>query len=251
MTLVPSAEDLVRVRLGIAYDGTDFSGWAKQPGLRTVQGVLEEALDTLFRHGARRPRCVVAGRTDAGVHAAGQVAHLDLTAPSSQTRRAGARRRRSRGAARRVDRMNGVLGSDSDVVVTSSELAPEGFDARFSAIWRRYEYRLADAVARARSSGRTFTSRVPRRLSTSSLMHAAAQSLLGLHDFAAFCKPRRVRRPSARCSPSPGSATTRACSWRGSGRRVLPQHGAGARRRLRRRGGGALRHDELVWLRDG
>ena len=179
MTLVPSADDLVRVRLGIAYDGTGFSGWAKQPTLRTVQGVLEEALDTIYHRHGPAPALVVAGRTDAGVHATGQVAHLDLT-PAQAARVA------PEALARRV---SGVLGSTSDVVVTSSERAAESFDARFSATWRRYEYRLADASTERNPLERTFTAAYTGSLD-GGLMHEAAQSLLGLRDFASFCKPR-------------------------------------------------------------
>jgi tRNA pseudouridine38-40 synthase len=170
----------VRVRLGIAYDGTDFSGWARQPGLRTVQGVLEEALSTLYRrvdHPA--PALSVAGRTDAGVHAAGQVAHLDLTeaqlarvSPESLARR-----------------LNGILGASSDVVVTSSTRAPDGFDARFAAVWRRYEYRIADLDAPRDPLQRHRTVWFSGALDAAA-MDAAAGTLLGLHDFASFCKPR-------------------------------------------------------------
>ena len=141
MTLVPSADDLVRVRLGIAYDGTGFSGWAKQPTLRTVQGVLEEALDTIYHRHGPAPALVVAGRTDAGVHATGQVAHLDLT-PAQAARVA------PEALARRV---NGVLGSTSDVVLTSSERAAESFD-----IWdfALSDEEMARITALARPDGR-------------------------------------------------------------------------------------------------
>jgi hypothetical protein len=74
-----SRDDLIRLRLDIPYDGTDFSGWAIQPKLRTVQGELEAALATVFRKHGEPPRLTVAGRTDVGVHALGQVVHLDLT----------------------------------------------------------------------------------------------------------------------------------------------------------------------------
>jgi tRNA pseudouridine38-40 synthase len=167
-----------RIRLDLAYDGTAFSGWARQPGLRTVQGVLEEALATVFRRHGAAPRITVAGRTDVGVHAIGQVAHVDLT-PAQQ-------------ASLRGDlakRLNGIAGLDSDVRVFRSVQAPAGFDARFSALWRRYEYRIADAGALHDPRRRSHTLWHPADLDADA-MHAAAQSLLGLHDFAAFCKPR-------------------------------------------------------------
>jgi tRNA pseudouridine38-40 synthase len=179
MTEIDPAEVSVRVRMGIAYDGTGFSGWAKQPSLRTVQGVLEDALRTIYgRHGSA-PALVVAGRTDAGVHATGQVAHLDLGA--AQAARCGPDM-----LARRV---NGILGSSSDVVVSSGSVASEHFDARFSATWRRYEYRLADVASKRNPLLRHITA-----VSTAGLdvgaMDAAAGRLLGLRDFASFCKPR-------------------------------------------------------------
>jgi tRNA pseudouridine38-40 synthase len=183
-----------RIRLGIAYDGTGFSGWSRQPGLRTVQGVLEEALHTLFRRHEPAPTLTVAGRTDAGVHALGQVAHLDLTPDQVD---ALLRPRKPRNAADDADaaaalrrRLTGILGTaDSDVVVTSAALAEPGFDARFSASWRRYEYRIADAVTPRNPLLRASTLWYPARLDVDA-MDAAAGTLLGLHDFAAYCKPR-------------------------------------------------------------
>ena len=76
-----AAASVVRLRLDLAYQGTDFSGWSRQPGLRTVQGVLESALATLFRREGAVPRLVVAGRTDAGVHAIAMRAHVDIEKP--------------------------------------------------------------------------------------------------------------------------------------------------------------------------
>ncbi|WP_448005820.1 tRNA pseudouridine(38-40) synthase TruA [Agromyces bauzanensis] len=186
-----AAASVVRVRLGIAYDGTDFSGWSRQPGLRTVQGVLEDALATLFRRTGEPPRLTVAGRTDAGVHALGQVAHLDVSEPALATV---ARPRRGTEAdatpeAALARRLTGIIGADADVVITHAERAPAGFDARFSAIWRRYEYRVADASAVRDPLERRRTVVIPRALDVDA-MDAAARSLLGLHDFAAFCRPR-------------------------------------------------------------
>jgi len=185
------AASLTRIRLGIAYDGTDFNGWGRQPGLRTVQGVIEEALRTLFRRTGELPRLTVAGRTDAGVHALGQVAHLDVgeAALASVTRP----RRGTEGAASPeavlARRLTGILGADVDVAITHAERAPVGFDARFSAVWRRYEYRVADAAAFRDPLERRRTVTHPRTLDETA-MDAAARSLLGLHNFAAYCRPR-------------------------------------------------------------
>nr|WP_229662155.1 tRNA pseudouridine synthase A [Agromyces bauzanensis] len=179
------------MRFGIAYDGTDFSGWSRQPGLRTVQGVLEDALATLFRRTGERPRLTVAGRTDAGVHALGQVAHLDVSEPALA---AVARPRRGRDPDATPEaalgrRLTGIIGADADVVITYAERAPAGFDARFSATWRRYEYRVADAASVRDPLERRRTVVIPRPLDVDA-MDAAARSLLGLHDFAAYCRPR-------------------------------------------------------------
>lgn len=167
-----------RIRLDLGYDGTGFTGWARQPGLRTVQGELETALATIFRRAGEPPRLVVAGRTDVGVHAIGQVAHLDLT---------GEQRALLRGDL--ATRLNGIAGLDADIRVFRSDPAPAGFDARFSALWRRYEYRIADADALHDPRRRSHTLWHPRALDVDA-MQEAAQSLLGLHDFASFCKPR-------------------------------------------------------------
>ncbi|MDR6200396.1 tRNA pseudouridine38-40 synthase [Microbacterium sp. SORGH_AS428] len=175
----------MRIRLDIAYDGTHFRGWARQPGLRTVQGTLEEALARIV---AGTPQLTVAGRTDAGVHASGQVAHLDLD-DAQQTRLAASRRSESDPVAALARRVRGVLSSYSDVTVHRTSLAPDGFDARFSAVWRRYAYRIADDVTGYDPLRREFTTTVRAALDVAA-MDEAAQSLRGLHDFAAYCKPR-------------------------------------------------------------
>ncbi|WP_409350019.1 tRNA pseudouridine(38-40) synthase TruA [Rathayibacter soli] len=180
-----------RIRLDIAYDGSAFSGWSRQPGLRTVQGELEHALATMFRRHAPAPTLVVAGRTDAGVHAAGQVAHVDLTAGQLAALlkpRRGATRQPDAGAAL-AHRVNGILGAVSDIVVTRGTLASTGFDARFSALWRRYRYRIADRSATHDPLQRHRTLWLPATLDVQA-MDEAAHSLPGLHDFAAYCKPR-------------------------------------------------------------
>ncbi|KRC49282.1 pseudouridine synthase [Leifsonia sp. Root227] len=184
--------DLVttRFRLDIAYQGTEFNGWARQPGQRTVQGELESALATIFRRYGDAPILTVAGRTDAGVHATGQVAHVDLTEPQVAVLR---RRRGSLPVLPAAEvlarRVNGVLGPVPDVIVTAASIAPDGFDARFSAIWRRYEYRIADTASLRDPLQRHRTAWVSSALDVEA-MDAAALGLLGLHDFASYCKPR-------------------------------------------------------------
>jgi tRNA pseudouridine38-40 synthase len=165
---------LVRVRLDLAYDGTAFFGWALQPGLRTVQAVLEEALATLFR--VPRVPVVVAGRTDAGVHAAGQVVHVDVDGQRWQ-----------REAPRMVRRLAGLL--PADVRVYSVAAAHPEFDARFAALWRRYRYRIADADSGPDPLRRLDTAGWRRRLDADR-MREAAHLLLGLNDFAAYCRRR-------------------------------------------------------------
>jgi tRNA pseudouridine38-40 synthase len=164
---------LTRVRLDIGYDGTDFSGWAAQPGRRTVQAELEEALARVLRAPAA---LTVAGRTDAGVHATGQVAHLDVSAHTWEALQESMLRR-----------LAGIL--PADIRVRSIEPAPAGFDARFAAIWRRYAYRIADSRWGVQPLRRRDTLATLRPLDHEA-MAAAAAGLLGEHDFAAFCRRR-------------------------------------------------------------
>jgi len=170
----------VRLRIDLSYDGTSFHGWAAQPELRTVQGTLESALATVLR--VPEVRVVCAGRTDTGVHARGQVAHIDIEGwPVSRTTSDEAP----------VDtlrrRLNGLL--PGDVRLRSIREVPEAFDARFSATWRRYAYRIADTVAHQDPLTRNHVLHHPRPLDIDS-MNEAADLLLGLNDFASFCKQR-------------------------------------------------------------
>ncbi|WP_062314513.1 tRNA pseudouridine(38-40) synthase TruA [Demequina rhizosphaerae] len=173
--------ETVRARLDLSYDGTDFSGWATQPGLRTVQGVLEDALVRIVRQEAY-PRVTVAGRTDAGVHARGQVAHVDIAASAWERMPGRAARTPAQGL---LSRLDGVL--PDDVVIRDVTVAPAGFDARFSATQRRYAYRVTDAVPDVLR--RRHVVRVSRPLDVDAL-NRASSTLLGLRDFAAFCRGR-------------------------------------------------------------
>ena len=166
---------VIRVRLDIGYDGTGFSGWARQPGQRTVQGTLEDALTRVLN--LTEPAVLtVAGRTDAGVHARGQVAHADI--PADRWADSGDT------AARRLARL-----LPPDVRVHRLAPAPPGFDARFSAIWRRYAYRVCDDLAMADPLARHATLWYRSTLDVAA-MNQAAQGCLGEHDFAAFCRRR-------------------------------------------------------------
>lgn len=165
----------MRIRIDIAYDGTDFRGWAVQPAHRTVQGELTAALHTVLRLPDGTLQVVCAGRTDSGVHARGQVAHCDLPDGVRPDPDALARR------------VNGVLAAD--VRVRRIAPAPEGFDARFAALWRRYAYRIADTPAAVDPLHRSHVLAWQRPLDLDA-MNAAAARLTGLHDFASFCKRR-------------------------------------------------------------
>lgn len=187
--------DTTRVRLDIAYDGSQFTGWTKQPGLRTVQGELESALATVFSKHPPAPVLTVAGRTDAGVHALGQVAHLDLSNAQltalKRPHRGPAKGKRLDALENLTKRLNGIAGLSSDVYVTRSSFAPDGFDARFSAIWRKYEYRVSDAGGPRNPLNRNHTLWFPTTLDVDA-MNAGAGALVGLHDWASFCKPRDI-----------------------------------------------------------
>jgi tRNA pseudouridine38-40 synthase len=161
----------MRLRIDLGYDGAGFSGWAVQPGRRTVAGELTTALCRLF---GDVERLTVAGRTDAGVHATGQVCHVDVPAaawPGLEDTI--------------VRRLAGLL--PLDVRVYRAAPVPDTFDARFSALSRRYEYRVTDAEFGARPLARYNTAAWPRRLDLEALNEAGA-GLLGRHDFAAFCR---------------------------------------------------------------
>ncbi len=160
-----------RIRLDVAYDGTGFAGWAVQPGQRTVAGSLLAVLERLFKTPAG---LTVAGRTDAGVHATGQVCHVDVPREAWEDL-----------GPSLVRRMAGLL--PADVRVLSAFQAPPDFDARFSALWRRYEYRVTDAPWGVNPLRRLDTLAWPRRLDEAA-MDEAARALVGEHDFAAFCR---------------------------------------------------------------
>jgi tRNA pseudouridine38-40 synthase len=191
---------LIRVRLDIGYDGAGFSGWARQPGQRTVQETLEDALGRVLSLPEPAP-LTVAGRTDAGVHARGQVAHADI--PADRWAAAGP------AAVRRLSRL-----LPPDVRVHRAVPAPAGFDARFSAIWRRYAYRVCDDPARADPLARHRTLWHRSRLDIE-VMNEAARACLGEHDFAAFCRRREgastvrtlLRLDWARTGPAVAEAT--------------------------------------------
>jgi tRNA pseudouridine38-40 synthase len=165
----------IRWRLDISYDGTNFSGWATQAGRRTVQGELEHWITRILRLD-EPAQLVCAGRTDAGVHARGQVAHLDLDPLVIID-----------GGEPLVRRLNKVLGGDC--VVRRISAAPPGFDARFAAIWRRYVYRLSDAAVPPDPLHRFQIAQVRREVDLARLNEEAA-ALIGLREFGAFCRRR-------------------------------------------------------------
>ena len=166
-----------RLRIDLGYLGTNFSGWAIQPGLRTVQGSLEEALAIALRCDRSLITSVVAGRTDAGVHALHQVCHVEI--PD------GVKLGKLDSLLKRVQ---GTLRTD-DIALHQISLAPEGFDARFSAMSRTYEYRIDDRGSKRNPLHHLFTYRSSFNLDDAA-MNAVSQALCGLHDFAAFCRPK-------------------------------------------------------------
>ncbi len=175
-----NVDGFTRLRIDFGYDGTDFFGWSKQPDLRTIQGAFLEALTLIFGESDIDFSLRVAGRTDAGVHALNQVAHFDLT--ESQLARLG--RETIDDIAYKLNRLLA-----DDIRVSKVGVAPAGFDARFSAINRRYRYRLADNLAFKNPLETRFTLDVAGQLDIDAMNEAGAH-LLGLHDFASFCKPR-------------------------------------------------------------
>lgn len=216
--------ETLRLRVELGYDGAPFKGWARQPGLPSVQGALEDALELIFRAPCAT---VVAGRTDTGVHARRQTVHVDVPAPlwarfacsrprgplasdadtgdlsaggPADVQDVAARDAAAAGLTRKLNgALNRVLGKDraahgwdpavGAIVVRDVAVAPEGFDARFSALSRGYTYRVADAVTGHDPLTRTFSWWVPWHLDVPA-MDRAVRELLGLHDFLSFCKPR-------------------------------------------------------------
>lgn len=171
-----------RLRFDIAYDGTNFSGWATQPEMRTMQDMVEEAISQIVRY---EVTSIVAGRTDAGVHATGQVIHVDIPdLPLADEMTL-------------VDlayKLNRIL--DEDIRILKVSNTPPGFHARFSALRRKYNYKILDQNQVIKPAQRFDVAPWYRYLDEN-LMNQAAELLLGTHDFAAFCKFK------------PGGTTTR------------------------------------------
>ena len=159
-----------RLRLDISYDGTNFSGWGIQPDRRTVQQSVEEAISTVAQ---AKAETIVAGRTDAGVHATGQVIHVDLPESLELTDLA--------------YKLNRIL--DQDIRINQITIAPPAFHARFSALRRYYEYRILDENKVIPPLARFNTESWYRPLDVD-VMNQASALLLGTHDYAAFCKFR-------------------------------------------------------------
>lgn len=161
-----------RLRLDFSYDGTNYQGWARQPDFPTIQGALEAAFWQLARIDSP---VITAGRTDAGVHASGAVAHIDLPEDFKYE------------VENTAYRLNRIL--DADIRILGASLAPVGFNARFSASARRYEYRLLDGNQLLAPLRRYNTATWYRHLDLDAL-NQASSVLLGEHDFAAFCRYR-------------------------------------------------------------
>ena len=159
-----------RLRLDLSYDGTNFSGWAVQPDRRTVQQVIEDAISTVAQ---AKAETIVAGRTDAGVHATGQVIHVDL--PESLE------------LSDLAYKLNRIL--DEDIRINQISIAPPAFHARFSALRRYYEYRILDENKVIPPLARFNTESWYRPLDVD-VMNQASALLLGTHNYAAFCKFR-------------------------------------------------------------
>lgn len=162
-------EGFIRIRGEVAYDGKNFSGWGMQPDQRTVQGAIEDAFTQIIGG----PRTVVqcAGRTDAGVHATGQVMHLDV--PLNWSER----------LADLAYKVNAIL--DDDVVIKGLLHTNQNFDARFAALSRSYTYFIKEGLRDPLTRDRVYQH---RNYLDVTAMNEASQVLLGLHDFSAFCK---------------------------------------------------------------
>ena len=166
-----AAQGLIRIRGKISYDGKDFSGWGMQPDRRTVQGELENAISTLLRVDRVIVHC--AGRTDAGVHASAQVIHFDIAEKDAMEMKD------------LTYRINAIL--PEDISIQELEVTAADFDARFAALSRSYEYLIYQGQRNPLLRDRAYRSYLPLDVQA---MNDASQSLIGLHDFSAFCKKR-------------------------------------------------------------
>lgn len=174
-TLTPEG-GFLRFRIDFSYDGTHYSGWAKQPDQRTVQGEMESALEPLTRNPISLQ---VAGRTDAGVHATSQVAHFDLPERDQKGN--------EWDLSDLTFRLNRIL--PEDVRIHQMTHAPKFFHARFSALSRSYIYKIADGGQLLPPLLRYDTATWYRPLDIEK-MAQAIEPLLGEHDFASYCKAR-------------------------------------------------------------
>ena len=168
-TLYPES-GFLRLRIDLAYDGTNYSGWAKQPDRRTVQEEFETALSTITQY---KVETIVAGRTDAGVHATGQVIHVDVPDTINLDELA--------------FKLNRML--DEDIRINSVTVVTEAFHARFSATRRHYTYKIIDGNKAVPPLNRFDITPWYRTLDVD-LLNAASALLIGEHDFAAYCKFR-------------------------------------------------------------
>jgi tRNA pseudouridine38-40 synthase len=159
-----------RLRVDLSYDGTNFAGWAKQPDQRTLQAEIEKALSVLTQS---QINTIVAGRTDAGVHAEHQVIHVDIPEKTDISNLA--------------FRLNQLL--DEDIRIKSASYAPVNFHARFTASARTYRYKIIDGARITPPLNRYDSAEWFRNLDID-LMNRGSQLLLGEHDFFAYCKFR-------------------------------------------------------------
>ncbi|NEG55948.1 tRNA pseudouridine(38-40) synthase TruA [Bifidobacterium sp. SMA15] len=206
---------MTRLRIDLAYDGGGFYGWATQPDIRTVQGTIEDALHKVLRvpeHDPDEPlRLVVAGRTDTGVHASHQVCHLDITEPTLERAVGHMKAPAVTALEHRLQRL-----LPTDITIHRVSVAPDGFDARFSALERTYVYRIADRTGEVDPRLRGCVLHIDDTLDLEAMNRAAAMTL-GLHDFGSFA------------TPNPGGTTIREvkrASWaRVPSRPLVPVHG--------------------------
>lgn len=183
----------MRIKILLSYDGLWFYGWAKQPNLPTVQGILEEALRIIIR---KSVLLIVAGRTDTGVHARQQVAHFDVD-EKDWLKLTSMHENNSKAFIYRINSLiqililkkTGTKLSKNAIYVLSLDVVNKSFNARFSAIWRRYSYTINDSM-NLNPLERFYTLHYRKKLDEES-MNEASKLLLGKNDFSSFCKHRK------------------------------------------------------------